>query len=438
MNSIRRQLVLWLLAVLLVVGATTGLVTYVSLEYEVGDLFDDQMLAVGQSLRNESDLNFSLSVPPGNDRDSDDFIIEVFDNQNRLISSSDPSVKVPLTHRTGFADVHWNGDLWRTVAVPKDRHTILVVQSMAARDATRKGIALRSLWPQVIFLPVMALIIWVVVGRSIRPIKSITTELRARSLPSLEPLSIARLPEEIEPLVVAINDLMQRLDGALQVQQQFIADAAHELRTPLTAVDLQAQLLERAGTESERAYALESLRLGLRRATRVVNQLLTLARVEPGGIHAAHAPVQLDATAKQTISDFQDVAKAKRIDLGAAWIEHTRIMGDGDGVRTLIANLVDNAIRYTPDGGKVDVSVIHVGANACVQVADSGPGIPPQDADRVFSRFYRRPGTSAEGSGLGLAIVKRLAEQHQAHIQLGPGLNGAGLCVSVEFPPLQA
>jgi two-component system OmpR family sensor kinase len=248
-------------------------------------------------------------------------------------------------------------------------------------------------------------------------------------------LSESGLPREVQPLVGALNGLLGRLSQALAAQRSFIADAAHELRTPLTAVHLQAQLAERATDEAGRRAALADLKDGLERATRLVEQLLTLAREEPGVADRPPATVDLPALAREVVADLAPLAADKRIDLGLSADSPVQVRGDADALATLLSNLVDNALRYTPEAGRVDVGVASDGGRAVLSVRDSGPGIPEADRERVFDRFVRGSVTGAvRGSGLGLSIVKRIAERHGADIAVGPGLEGAGVGISVRFP----
>jgi len=244
----------------------------------------------------------------------------------------------------------------------------------------------------------------------------------------------------VQPLVHALNGLLGRLERALVAQRAFIADAAHELRTPLTAVHLQAQLVERAATDDERRAAMQTLKRGLDRATHLVEQLLTLAREEPDVAIRPFAPVDLAALARSVVGEQAAIAAARGLDLGLERADPAVVEGDAAGLRTLLSNLVDNALRYTPRGGRVDVAVESQGTGAAIIVRDSGPGIPAAERNRVFDRFYRAPNAAAAdlaGSGLGLAIVRRVAERHGADVALGTGIaedGREGLGVTVLFP----
>jgi two-component system OmpR family sensor kinase len=255
-------------------------------------------------------------------------------------------------------------------------------------------------------------------------------------LNALEPLSDEKLPDEVRPLVGSLNDLLVRLTGALDRERAFMADAAHELRTPLTALHLQLGALTRAGTESERAEAMGKLSEGVQRAIRLVEQMLALARQEP---RAEPVPTRfaLDELGREVVAELVPLADARRIDLGMSEAQSVMVRGERDAVATLIRNLVDNAVRYTPAGGRVDVSVERsagMPAQALVRVVDNGPGIAREERARVFDRFYRQPGTRSPGSGLGLAIVKAIATAHGASVELGEAAHGPGLAVTVTFP----
>jgi two-component system OmpR family sensor kinase len=223
------------------------------------------------------------------------------------------------------------------------------------------------------------------------------------------------------------------------MQRAFVADAAHELRTPLTALRLQVKLAERAQDGAERAEAFATLRNGLDRATHMVEQLLTLAREEPSSVRRETADVDLGALASEVTGAHAPLAEAKNIDLGLARREtEVIIQGEARTIRTLLSNLVDNALRYTPSGGRVDVSVYRGDEGAVAEIVDTGPGIPAGELTRVFDRFYRRSGSDAPGSGLGLAIVKSIADRHGARVALDESPEGHGLRARVVFPLSQA
>ena len=281
-------------------------------------------------------------------------------------------------------------------------------------------------------LPVLGVAIWLIVGTQLKPLENVAALVRERQADALEPLPEAFLPEEVKPLVDALNGLLGRLRTALEVQQEFVADAAHELRTPLTAIRLQLQLAERAVDPAERAAAFRDLKGGVDRTVRLVEQLLTLARQEAAP--AAQESVALDELAREVVAGLAPIADSRGQDLGVSDAVPATVHGDPNALRTLLRNLVDNACRYTPEGGRIDVSVGVADAAPFLRVTDTDPGIPARERERVFDRFYRRMGSEVPGTGLGLAIVQSIARSHCAAVELAENPAGPGLQATVRFP----
>jgi two-component system OmpR family sensor kinase len=301
---------------------------------------------------------------------------------------------------------------------------------VSLRNDRAVQMALRILVPILASIPLFAVLIWLVVGKELKPLEDIADAIRRRAPTSLEPIPARELPNEVQPLVTELNELLGRLREAIEAQRRFTADAAHELRSPLTALQLQIQLIERARSPEEVREALDALRAGAKRASRLVEQLLTMAQLEPDAAQEAAAEVELDRIAAAVVAELEPLAEAKGVALRLGSIEPTRITGHAPAIETLVRNLVDNALRYTPSGGRVTVEA----RNGMLEVSDTGPGIAPEERARVFDRFYRVPGTAVGGSGLGLSIVKRIADAHRAEISLGDAGEGKGLRVSVRFP----
>jgi two-component system OmpR family sensor kinase/two-component system sensor histidine kinase QseC len=292
--------------------------------------------------------------------------------------------------------------------------------------------ALRVVVPLILLLPVMVAFVAWIVGQGLRPLKTVTAEVQRRDVRSLSPLEAKHLPQEIEPLVSELNRLLQRLELAFSAQRDFVADAAHELRSPLTALRLQLQLMDRAPDEAARLEARERLGSAIERAIHLAEQLLTLARADPGPAVAVAESVDLSAIAATAIADSHALASTRQIDVSLE-AEPMAIRGDAEGLRILVRNLLDNAVRYTPAGGTVRVQCFLGNEGPELDVQDSGPGIPDAEKYRVFDRFYRRTGVRETGSGLGLAIVKAVAHRHSAKVMLDDA-PGGGLLVRVRFP----
>lgn len=264
------------------------------------------------------------------------------------------------------------------------------------------------------------------------PLRQIALAVARRSPENLKPMT-EPAPAETRVLVDSLNKLFLRLEKTLEREKQFTADAAHELRTPLSGLKTQAQVALGARDAAERDHALRQLNEGVDRAAHLVQQLLTLARLEPSAATQESTPVNLADLAKQVCGELAPAAVAKMIDLSFLGEVSVLINGNQELLRVLFRNLIDNAIRYTPERGVIEVVVGQRAAGAEVTVTDSGPGIPQEERERVFDRFYRILGNKASGSGLGLSIVRRIVELHGGDIVLGEGRQGKGLRVVVRF-----
>lgn len=435
MRSIRARLLAWLLGGVVLVGIVGGLVVYRNALLEADTFFDYHLRQTALILRDEP-VEYSLPRQlPSNDA-SYDFVVQVWTLDGVRIYLSRPHSVLPNTTTLGFSTVATSEGPWRVFGVQALTKVIQVAQPMSIREQQAVDLALKTLRPFALLLPVLGILIWIAVGSALQPLQRLTTLVKARQVDALDPLPDERLPEEVRPLVGALNDLLVRLGSALDRERAFMADAAHELRTPLTALHLQIGTLARAANDAERNEAMEQLSAGMQRAIRLVEQMLSLARQEPRA-ERPRVQVPLLDVARDVVAELVPLADAKQIDLGISGSQPEVVLGDPDALRTLTRNLVDNAVRYTPAGGRVDVSVESTAgapARAVLKVVDNGPGIPPEERVRVLDRFYRRPGTSPPGSGLGMAIVKAIADAHGATLALATAPEGGGLAVSVTFP----
>ncbi|HET8584700.1 MAG TPA: ATP-binding protein, partial [Casimicrobiaceae bacterium] len=311
-----------------------------------------------------------------------------------------------------------------------------VAQAQDERAAIATQTALRTLVPFLALIPFFGVLVWVGVGRGLEPLDAMSKAVSKRRPDALGPLSERALPDELQPLAASLNGLLARLSDAIAAQRRFTADAAHELRTPLAALKLQLDLARRANDPDQRAAALDDLEAGVARASHVVEQLMTLARAEPEAMAQRRTQCDLVAIAKDAIVARAALAADKGIDLGLARETPASVSGDPASLGILLSNLIDNALRYTPRGGRIDVSVDGDENGATLVVADTGPGIPAEARERVFDRFYRGDDNGGPGSGLGLSIVKRIGEAHGATVGLGDPADGSGLVATVRFPPL--
>ncbi|MEF3066215.1 ATP-binding protein [Pandoraea apista] len=461
MRSIRRRLLVGLLITLVVALLLAGIAIFRQARTEANALFDFQLQQMALSLPAEP-----FSSVPGDHSDAGGLVIQIWSRNGVELYYSHPRAPLPPRAELGFTTVQTPAGDWRVYAALVGDNVVQLAQPMVIRDSLAVSMALRTLLPLVVAMPVLALLVWIVVGRGLQPLRRVTKALDARAPGALEALPEAGLPDEVRPLVRALNSLLGRLDEALVQQKAFVADAAHELRTPLAALQLQVQLLERAHTETERTEAMRDLRDGVRRASHMVAQLLTLARQEPDVARAATTFVELPLAPllQDVVAHHAALAVARGIDLGLdapdALAAISRVRGDANALQTLFGNLVDNALKYTPSGGHVDVRLVAAMPAPVVEIEDTGPGIAPAERERVFDRFFRggaasgddggaaHPGSPSEartsddtgvpraqGSGLGLAIVRNIALAHGARVELldARGGSGPGLRVRVSF-----
>ncbi len=431
MTSIRQRLLVGLLVGLSLVLGIAGYATYRQARAEIDALFDYQLQQAALALRRQNLLALAISGEAG--EGEGELLVQIWDRGGGLLYVSRKDWELPFVTEPGFADLLWHDQRWRLFALYAGDRIVQVAQPARLRLRMSADIALRNLAPFLLLLPGMALVIWFGVGAGLQPLHRLAVDLRQRRPGALESVAVERLPPEITPLVHALNDLLARLAHTLDAQRQFVADAAHELRTPLTAVRLQAEMAQRAADDAERAGALDELRAGLLRASHLVEQLLVMARLDAAPPTGSVEPVNLLDLAKQVIAEFAPIADDRQLDLGLLPSAAATVAGDPGEWRTLLGNLVENALRYTPTGGRVDVQVQQAGNEAVLTVSDTGPGIPATERARVFDRFYRGASVTVPGSGLGLAIVQRIADRHRASIRLEDAEPGRGLRVIVRW-----
>ena len=438
MKSIRHNLLVALLGAMCVVMLVGGWATYRAARDEAGALFDYQLQQIALSLRDQTFQGHAEALASD---ESLDYVIRVWDPSGLTLYYSRPHQTLPELTRLGYSNADSREGEWRVFAIQYHGLTISVAQPMRVRNQLAADAAWSTLKPFFFLLPVLGLLIWILVSRGLQPLGRIARSVQERTPDSLESLHEADAPDEVKPLVFSLNDLLARLKSALDAQRAFVADAAHELRTPLTALQLQVQLVERATSDEDRSAALGELKSGLQRTIHAVQQLLTLARQEPGAAEYRIASVSLADLVRRSVLEHERLAEARVIDLGVTQTDGAaHVSGDADALRILLANLVSNALRYTPAGGRVDVSCGLLDGCVYFEVADTGPGIPAAERERVFDRFYRRGGDSADGntgSGLGLSIVRTIADRHGAKVSLDDSESG-GLLVRVSFPSAES
>jgi two-component system OmpR family sensor kinase len=438
MKSIRRALLLSLLAGLAAIGVLASAATYVAARHEIGELLDLQLKQLANSTRIDDLLR---GRKPGfdshngaNEEGVTDLVTQIWDRDGVLVYWSRPGLGLPVPVTPGYATVNVDHRDWRVYTLVQGTHALQVAQAEDEREAIATQTAVRTLLPFVVLIPLFGLMIWYAVGRGLRPLFAMSQAVAKRQPDALAPIAERNLPQELQPLAVSLNALLARLDSALGAQRRFTADAAHELRTPLAALKLQLDVARRANDQPARVAAYDDLNAGVDRASHLVDQLLTLARIEPEALATRAADCDLAAIAKEAIVARGGLAAQRHIDLGLARETPAKVRGDAASLAILLSNLLDNALRHAPEGGKIDVALDNDDGRAVLTVADNGPGIPAEERARVFDRFFRGADNREPGSGLGLSIVKRIADAHRAAIQLGAPDQGSGLVVTVRFP----
>ena len=427
--SLRRRLMLLLIGAISLAVLLQGISAYRTALEEADQIFDYQMQQMALSLAGDQGRQVVLPREL-------ELIIQAWSSEGIQLFHS--GVSLPQRAVLGFTNVRANGTEYRVLSVQSGREVLQVAQDLAVRQRLASRLAWRTVTPIALMLPVLMLVIGWVVSRSLAPVERVRRQLSSRAAADLAPVGEDDLPAEIRPMVHELNSLLGRVQQSFEVQPNFVADAAHELRSPLTALKLQVQALQRAADEPTRTLVQGRLAAGIERATHLVEQLLLLARQEATANEPQ--PVDLQALVRQVMGEQAATAQARDIDIGLVQADELQVRGRADALRVLVRNLLDNAIKYTPPGGRVDVSLraerTGVGA-AWLVIEDSGPGIPEDERARVFDRFYRSAsaqGAAVTGSGLGLAIVKSIADRHGAALALDRSQALGGLRVDVRLP----
>lgn len=455
--SIRRRLLVAVLSTILVAWAFMAVSGYFDIRYEVEELLDGQLAQSARVLLAFNTTNLGAQTSPAEQKKAQEdklpdiqkrlfghryeskLAFQIWTNENKLAlrSANAPTIE-PLTDKEyGYDDRTVLGHRWRVFSLPDDNSTIVVQvgQRYDIRQELITNVTTQTLLPIIIVLPLLTVIIWLGIGRAMAPLIKLARQVEIRAPNHLQPVDIQGVPKEAKPLVNSLNNLFGRLEMAFDGERRFTSDAAHELRTPLAGLKAQAQVALKSQNVQNREKALNLVVKGVDHATHLVQQLLTLARLDPENGIAEYEDVNLSNVTGEMLANLIPYAESKGINLSFndnGDNAPKMIKGNADALTILIRNLVDNAIRYTPQDGTIEVSIFR-DENLCVlRVADSGPGIPPNDREQVFKRFYRRLGTQASGSGLGLSIVSRIAELHHAYLRLGTSTY-KGLQIDVGF-----
>lgn len=441
-ESVQLKLSFTLALAILAAALVAGAFSFLSAFEEAHELQDDVLRQVARLVdrRGLSPAYPASGARVGHDDDGDDdsrVIVQRLSDGTPSAQDGDDGGPLPLSPALadGLHTLDAGGETYRVlVRTTAAGERIAVAQEAGLRDEIARDGALRSVLPFLVLVPVLLLIVADLVRKMFRPIAALSREIDQRAEQALHPIDDSRLPVEVRPFAVAINRLLGRVKQSIHHQRRFVADAAHELRTPLTALSLQAQRLADADMSPAAHERLSALRQGIERGRKLLDQLLTLARVqsvaEPPG-----APVSVQGIYRRVLEDLMPLAEAKGIDIGVEGTLDAQVRVSELDMIALVKNLVDNAIRYTPPGGRVDLSLEHSGGRVALRVRDNGPGIPLEERIRVFDPFYRTPGSEPIGSGLGLSIVQAVAHRIGADIHLAftDPVNNTGLSASIRL-----
>ncbi|HEX5126952.1 MAG TPA: sensor histidine kinase N-terminal domain-containing protein [Rhodocyclaceae bacterium] len=455
----------WMLAPLLFLWPISIIATYDVASHIANQPYDralsDQVMAISKQIRMTASGQVRIDFPVSATRllrtDAEDTIyFQVISPTGELLVGDPEVPRLPQgTHLASkeiqFRDADIQGEDIRVAYMPvitdpahPDAFALIqVAETRHKRNSLSARIVSGVLLPQFAIIPLAVVLVWFGLSRGIAPLNRLQGLIRERRSGDLSPVATDSVPEEVRPVVIAFNDMMARLEDNLQAQQRFIADAAHQMRTPIAGLKMHAELALQEAAQANDPLQLQRsiahMHAGVERAARLINQLLALARAEASSekVHA-FTRIDLNELVREVLGDYVPLALSKGIDIGAEdadveiWLDATPIL-----MFELVSNLVDNAVKYTPHGGRVTVRVARDPGDThriLLTVQDSGPGIAPEDRERVFERFYRVLGSAAEGSGLGLSIVREVAELHGGDVVLRGGDGGVGTCVSVSLP----
>lgn len=429
-SSLRRTALIWVTLLLAISGLVASGAAYLYSESETADFLDGQ---IRQIALNAGPGPAAVSAPAAPDQDPEDrFAVTIWNAEGHIVHQSLPGVAIPIPLASGFSSAQINGEAWRVYTLRGAAQTVEVAQRVTVRDEIASNAAFGAALPVLLLIPFAWLVVGLALHRTLWRLDVLAAELATRSITAKEPLPLTDIPAELTPLVTGMNDLILRLHNALAAQKRFLADAAHTLRTPVAAMQIEINNLS---TEAPPAHArLEALAAGARRAAGLVDQLLRLARLDepqpPPDSQFDVAALLLDCVADQAA-----FAALKGIDLGAEITQHAMISGAEDEVRTVFANLIENALTYTRAGDTVDVSLRRTKDGFYAEVLDTGPGFPEGAEAHIFERFFRAAPEGAEGTGLGLAIARRIADRHGFGLAVVNRTDGqSGVMAQVTMP----
>jgi two-component system OmpR family sensor kinase len=430
-HSLRGRLLIGLTLMIVSTGIVAGAVGFQWAFDEAIELQDSILTQVGALSLNTRFQN-NAPINTGVEAEAQVTIEELDDK-----AGGTPGARAMWILPDGLHAVSRDRKPWRFLLRTRaDGSRFAVGQAIAVRDEIARDSALHTILPFAVLAPCLMLVIAIVVWQSLRPMTELAGQLDARRSDDLSRLPVEGMPRELHPFIASINRLLERINTMMDQQRRFVADAAHELRTPITAISLQAENLAQVELPPDSRDRLAALKDGARRTAHLLEQLLALARHDME--RTQQVPItSLDVCAKEVVADFMAAAAERGVDLGFEILEPSLVRGEPVELSSVIHNLVDNALRHTPQGGRIDIGIHRDGSQVILQIEDTGPGIPASDLERVFEPFVRGSRPNGEGTGLGLSIVKRVATRLEGTVTL-ENIPDAGLRVMVSFPLVEA
>jgi two-component system OmpR family sensor kinase len=428
MKSLRGRLLISLLLAVLLVGAVLAAIAYRQVNLETRELLDNQLAQIASIVALQTD-----PLSPAARRHKNNLEVGIWGPDGKLQYASSAFMRAPLATKPGFTDMILGPQPYRVYTALIDGRNIYIAQPVDIRDDQAETAALAAFLPLLMLLPVLAIVIAWVIRALLQPMRAVAVAVSRREPFDRTALQTRDLPSEVVPVVEELNRLLDRQSEAVQRERHFIADAAHALRTPLAALQLQADVLDGSSDRAERAVRLAELRAGIQRAARLSDQLLSLARIESSE-DSVRETVEVDETLHEVQVLYQPSAAASRITLRLYAHSRAKVRGYPSSLLLICGNLVDNALRYTPCNGRIELLAGADGEAARIEIWDEGPGLETEQLGRVFERFYRVPGDSSAGSGLGLASVESLVRQMSGHVSLHNRTDRSGLIARVVLP----
>lgn len=448
MHSIRSRLLILILSIFFLIwGVIAGFIWWRS-STEIDRVFDDQLTQVARLIGviilhedRENDLP-TLTQDLLEGHYAFPVIFQAWSADDRLLLHGPGAPKTPLSSikAEGFSDTVWENQSWRVITfiqpVQGQVQRIHVAQPYSIRDHLIQEFLFNILKPLLLLLPLVGLL-WFGIQRGLAPLHTLASQISSRDHGNLEPLASQGVPAEVSVMVAEINALFSRLKATLERFSRFTTNVSHELRTPISGIITHAHLALNTQQETARQKSLSNVIKGAKRLNHILDQLLTLARIDPDQLRDSFSQVDLHSTAIEVISECSPAALEKNLELELLGEGPSYIQGNEELTSILLRNLIDNAINATPNGGRISVKLELTAQGPLLQVEDTGPGVPEAERQRIFERFYRLPESSAQGSGLGLSIVQSIVTIHAGSISLTPREQGSGLLVSIQYPAQQ-